>query len=84
MVPLLLTLPPLYAQDVGMDVSHLRRLDRRTGPGGHQKLGLAGGALGLAFASWFGFKSAAGEHTELALQGVRIGVGRDAAAAAMS
>jgi Na+/melibiose symporter-like transporter len=38
-----------------------------------QKLGLAGGALGLVFVSWFGFTQAAGAHTTLALYGVRIG-----------
>jgi len=38
-----------------------------------QKLGLAGGALGLAFVSWFGFTTTAGAHSAFALQGVRIG-----------
>ncbi len=38
-----------------------------------QKLGLAGGAIGLVFISWFGFKEAAGVHTEQALAGVRFG-----------
>jgi GPH family glycoside/pentoside/hexuronide:cation symporter len=38
-----------------------------------QKLGLAGGALGLAFAAAFGFKSAGGVHTAVALEGIRIG-----------
>jgi len=38
-----------------------------------QKLGLAGGALGLGFVSWFGFKSTGGTHTALALEGVRVG-----------
>jgi Na+/melibiose symporter-like transporter len=39
-----------------------------------QKLGLAGGALGLVFISWFGFKTTNGAHTASALQGIRIGV----------
>lgn len=38
-----------------------------------QKLGLAGGAIGLVVVSWFGFKEAGGEHTEAALAGVRFG-----------
>jgi Na+/melibiose symporter-like transporter len=39
-----------------------------------QKLGLAGGALGLVFISWFGFTNASGVHTSSALEGIRIGV----------
>jgi Na+/melibiose symporter-like transporter len=39
-----------------------------------QKLGLAGGALGLVFISWFGFTNTAGAHTATALEGIRIGV----------
>ena len=39
-----------------------------------QKLGLAGGAIGLVFVSWFGFTEATGEHTAAALDGVRFGV----------
>lgn len=39
-----------------------------------QKLGLAGGAFGLVFISWFGFTTTSGAHTPAALQGIRIGV----------